>query len=255
MDGLPTREDEVDFSAPGTWYTVIGELDSPPLIVLHGGPGTGHEYMITLTDLYKTHKLPIVLYDQVGCGRSTHFKEKAGDASFWTMDLFLAELDNLVDHLQLRDIGFSLLGQSWGGILTGAYASRRPKGLKRIIIAGGPASMPLYAEGCKYLLSQLPEDVRRTIEERERKGDYESEEFQKASAVFYGRHFCKLDPLPEPVQVGFEHLKEDPTAYLTFKTITKVRWVTLSNASHMTHWEHRDKFNELCGGFLFSGRE
>ncbi|KAI1408011.1 proline iminopeptidase [Hypoxylon sp. FL1857] len=290
MGSLPAREGKVDFQAPGaskpckTWYEIFGKLDSPPLIALHGGLGAGHEYMATLVDLYKKHKFPIILYDQVGCGRSTHFQEKAGDKSFWT-----GSLTNLVDHLRLREIGFSVLGQSWGGILAGAYASRRPKGLRKLIIAGGPASMPLYAEGCKYLLSQLPLDVRRTIEECERKGDYESEEFQKASAVFYARHFRKLDPFPEAVQVGFDHLKEDPTAYLTmqgpseftivgsfkdwepwkeahnievevlllngdqdeamdlciepwFRSIAKVKWITLSNASHMTHWERRDRF-------------
>ncbi|KAI0099256.1 Alpha/Beta hydrolase protein [Nemania sp. FL0031] len=299
----PTREGEVEFPAPGagkpclTWYKVVGKLEAPPLIALHGGPGAGHEYMETLVDLYEQHGIPIVLYDQVGCGRSTHFREKHGDEGFWTMDLFVAELDNLIDHLQLRDLGFSLLGQSWGGILGGAYACRRPKGLRKLIIAGGPASMPLYMEGCKHLLAQLPPDVRRTIEECERKGDYESEEFTKASAVFYARHFCRLDPYPEAVQIGFQHLKEDPTAYLTmqgpseftivgsfkdwepykeahnievptlllngehdeamdlciepwFRTITKVKWVTLSGASHMTHWEQRERFNELCRDFL-----
>ncbi|KAF2962726.1 hypothetical protein GQX73_g10847 [Xylaria multiplex] len=311
----PTREGEVDFLAPGagkpcsTWYKVVGKLDVPPLIVLHGGPGAGHEYMETLVDLCEQYGIPIVLYDQVGCGRSTHFREKHGDEGFWTMNLFVAELDNLIDHLQLRDVGFSLLGQSWGGILAGAYACRRPKGLMKLIIAGGPASLPLYMKGCQHLLAQLPPDVRRTIEECESKGDYESEDFNKASAVFYARHFCRLDPFPEAVQIGFQHLKEDPTAYLTipeyymlalmlaaylsrqgpseftiigsfkdwepykeahnievptlllngehdeamdlsiepwFQTISKVKWVTLSGASHMTHWEQRERFNELC---------
>ncbi|KAI1130604.1 Alpha/Beta hydrolase protein [Nemania abortiva] len=279
----PTREGEVGFPAPGagkpcsTWYKVVGKLEVPPLIALHGGPGAGHEYMETPVDLYEQHGIPIVLYDQVGCGRSTHFREKHGDAGFWTMDLFVAELDNLIDHLRLRDVGFSLLGRSWGGILAGAYACRRPKGLKKLIIAGGPASMPLYMEGCKQLLASfLPT-----------KGDYESEEFTKASAVFYARHFCRLDPFPEAIQIGFQLLKEDPTAYLTmqgpseftivgsfkdwepykeahnievptlllngehdeatdlciepwFRAITKVKWVTLSGASHMTHWEQRE---------------
>lgn len=35
-----------------------------------------------------------------------------------------------------------------------------------------------------------------------------------------------------------------------FRTIPKVKWVTLQNASHMSHWEERDRFIELCGAFL-----
>jgi pimeloyl-ACP methyl ester carboxylesterase len=37
-----------------------------------------------------------------------------------------------------------------------------------------------------------------------------------------------------------------------FRTISKVRWVTLENSSHMGHWEDRDRFMEVCGGFLSS---
>ncbi|KAI0024483.1 Alpha/Beta hydrolase protein [Xylariomycetidae sp. FL0641] len=306
MTGHPVSEGEIAFDAPGagkpckTWYKVIGSLESsssPPIVALHGGPGAGHEYMITLEDLYEKHGNPVMLYDQIGCGRSTHFREKMGDGSFWTFDLFIQELDNLVDHFKLREKGFHIVGQSWGGMLGAAYAALRPAGLKKLVIAGGPASMPLYQEGCKYLLSQLPPDVRKTIEDCERKGDYESPEYQQASAVMYARHFCRLDPMPEEVQAGFGHLKEDPTAYLTmqgpseftivgtfkdwegwkdahnieaetlllngrydeardlcmapwFKHIPKVKWVTLEDSSHMTHWEQRDRFNELCGGFL-----
>lgn len=197
----------------------MGSLDSlsPPLIVLHGGPGGGHGYLAPLSELYETYKIPIIFYDQVGCGNSTHFREKMGDTSFWTFELFYAELDNLVDHFQLREKGFYLLGQSWGGILAGAYASRQPSpvGLRKLVISSGPASIPLYVKGCQKLLSQLPEDVRNALEDCDRRGDYESPEFEKAAAVFYGRHVCRLDPYPDAVTSAFANLKDDPTSYLT----------------------------------------
>jgi pimeloyl-ACP methyl ester carboxylesterase len=53
-----------------------------------------------------------VLYDQVGCGRSSHFPEKRLDTDFWTPELFVAELDSLLSHLGIAD-DFDLLGQSW----------------------------------------------------------------------------------------------------------------------------------------------
>ncbi len=223
MAVFPVTEGQIDFDAPGTskrcktWYKIVGSLEpsSTPLIALHGGPGAGHKYLSPLTDLYKQGGIPIIFYDQVGCGRSTHLQEHMGDESFWTFDLFFKELDNLIDHFHLRETGFYILGQSWGGILGGAYASRRPKGLRKLILASGPSSIPLYMEGCQALLSELPPDVRKTLEDCERRGDYESEEFEKAAAVFYGRHVCRLEPYPDDVLAAFKNLKEDPTSYLT----------------------------------------
>jgi L-proline amide hydrolase len=225
MDTLPGPiTGEVEFDAPGagkrckTWYKIVGSLESassPPLIALHGGPGAGHEYLSSLTDLYSKYGIPLIFYDQIGCGRSTHLQEKLNETSFWTVDLFVKELDNLIDHLKLREKGFYLLGQSWGGILCGTYASRQPKGLRKAIFSSGPASLPLYVQGVQNLLAELPPDVRKTLEDCDRRGDHESEEFEKASAVFYGRHVCRLDPYPEDIQAAFKNLKEDPTAYLT----------------------------------------
>jgi len=71
-----------------TWYKVCGDLTTPttPLIILHGGPGACHEYLLQLTDIASSR--PIIFYDQIGNGRSTHSPEKAGDESFWSVSLF-----------------------------------------------------------------------------------------------------------------------------------------------------------------------
>ncbi|KAI0144839.1 Alpha/Beta hydrolase protein [Pestalotiopsis sp. NC0098] len=299
-------EGEVAFDAPGagkpckTWYKILGDLgpETTPLIALHGGPGGGHEYLKPLVDLHEKHGMTVIFYDQIGCGQSTHLQEKMGDDSFWTFDLFVKELDNLVDHLKLRENGFYLLGQSWGGMLGSTYAGLRPQGLKKLVLVSSPASIPLYLEGVQGLLADLPEETRKTLEECDRKGDHESEAFQNASLVWNKKHVCRIDPMPEPVQTAFKHLKEDPTSYLTmqgpsefvivgtafkgwegfkfgtdievptllingkndevtnlcfepwFRTIPKVKWVTLEGASHMSHWEERDRFIQLCGEFL-----
>ncbi|KAK4170040.1 L-amino acid amidase [Cladorrhinum sp. PSN259] len=225
MSSLTITEGEVDFDAPGagkpckTWYKIVGNLDStsPPLILLHGGPGAGHDYLLPLIDIHQKHGIPLIFYDQIGAGHSTRFKERMGDVEFWTFDLFVKELDNLIDHFQLREKGFYLLGQSWGGILACDYASRRPKGLLKVINHSGPASIPLYVEGCKGILAGLPPDVSKTLEDCDRRGDYESEEFEKAQAVFYAHHMCRLDPVPDEVQASFKNIKEDPTAYWTMQ--------------------------------------
>ncbi|KAI1385645.1 proline-specific peptidase [Hypoxylon trugodes] len=226
MSAYPTSEGELPFDAPGagvpckTWYKIIGSLSessTPPIIALHGGPGAGHDYLEALVDLYEQRSIPLVLYDQIGCGRSTHLREKLGDESFWTFDLFIRELDNLIDHLNLRDRGYHILGQSWGGMLGSAYAAKQPRGLRKLVLSGAPASMPLYKQACKIRLAGLPEDVRLTLEACDKAGDHDSVEFKNAAAVFIKRHVCRLDPLPEPIQRAFRNLKDDSTAYSTMQ--------------------------------------
>lgn len=70
-------------------------------------------------------------------------------------------------------------------------------------------------KGLESLLAKLSADVRKTLEECDRRGDHESEEFKKASQVFNSRYVCGLDPWPEEVMAAFKNLSEDPTVYLT----------------------------------------
>ncbi|KAF4627314.1 hypothetical protein G7Y89_g10838 [Cudoniella acicularis] len=93
-----TTSGSAPFHVPGlpspctTYYKIINSLTSSPsqtpLIVLHGGLGACHEYLLPLTDLSSSR--PLIFYDQIGNGLSTHLPEKAGDEEFWTVDLFRA---------------------------------------------------------------------------------------------------------------------------------------------------------------------
>jgi L-proline amide hydrolase len=131
--------------------------------------------------------------------------------------LFIKELENLIDHLGLRlgERKFDILGQSWGGMLGGVYAARNPAGLRKVVLADAPASIPLMMEGVSELVKKLPKDVRRDLEECERDEDFSSEKYKKACEVFYQRHVCRLDPFPADLMASLNHIEEDPTVYLT----------------------------------------
>lgn len=219
---FPSQEGRVSFDVPDagkpvtTFYKLIGDVTSAnPLIALHGGPDAGHEYLYPLTDLYKTHKIPIVFYDQIGCANSTHFPEKLGDEVFWTLDLFIKELDNLIEKLDLRSRGFYVYGSSWGGVLAGTYASRQPHGLKKLVIASALCDMSLYMQGVQSILKQLPEKYQKVLEECEREEKYEGPEYEEACLEFAKQFTCRLDPFPKGLQDSFAHLSEDRTAELT----------------------------------------
>lgn len=92
-----------------TYYKLFGDLANrthSPLIVLHGGPGLTHDCMLPLSDLASA-SIPVILYDQLGNGLSTHLKEKP--PTFWTIDLLIDELVNLLNHFSIQD-SFDLLG-------------------------------------------------------------------------------------------------------------------------------------------------
>ena len=218
------KEGEIPFNIPNvkeschTWYRVIGDLASTsatPLVTLHGGPGACHEYLLPLRDLSTRHGIPLIFYDQIGNGRSTHLQEKTGDESFWTEELFFAELDNLIEHLGLRRQGFDLFGHSWGGMFGSKYASQHPQGLRRLVLASAPASVALFLKGQSFLRAKLPEDVRQVLDRCEREGKLESKEYEVACEVFYKRHLCLLDPWPEGVETALHHMSDDPTVYGT----------------------------------------
>jgi L-proline amide hydrolase len=77
-------EGVVPFKEWETCYRITGELSSPmtPLVVVHGGPGFTHDYVLSIAEVARTGR-PVVHYDQLGSGRSTHLREKGAD--FWTL--------------------------------------------------------------------------------------------------------------------------------------------------------------------------
>ena len=213
-DILPADvEGTLAFDGAKTWYRITGDLDSGiiPLVVAHGGPGCTHDYLLRLTALARTGR-PVIHYDQLGNGRSTHLPN--ADPSYWTPELFVAELDNLLTGLGIAD-SYHLLGQSWGGMLGAEFAVRRPAGLRRLVIANSPASMPLWSEAAGSLRAELPAAVNETLLEHERAGTTDSPEYLQAMRVFYDRHVCRVVPNPPEVAASFAAIDNDPTVYTT----------------------------------------
>ena len=199
MSTQPTVTDgKINFSYGGetfqTYYKLHGSIvdcTKDPLIVLHGGPGLVHNYLDVHSNLAATHDIPVILYDQLGNGQSTHLREKAQE--FWTVDLFIAELENLIAHFGIQD-GYSILGHSWGGILASEFEVRKqPPGLKRLIVADSLAASSLWNKSNAQLLQAFPEDVQQGVAG----GMKDPEKFGPALQKFHARHGCTIVPVPE----------------------------------------------------------
>ena len=207
-----TREGTADFRGWQTWYRITGELDGgkPPLVTLHGGPGAAHNYLDRFARLADDGRA-VIHYDQLGVGRSTHLREQGAD--FWTVRLFVDELDNLLGHLGIAG-RYHLLGQSWGGMLAAEHAVRQPAGLRALVIANSPASMALWVQEANRLRAALPPEVQATLLRHEAAGTTDSDEYNAAVRVFYDRHVCRV-PWPQELQASFDAIAEDPTVYHT----------------------------------------
>ena len=208
----PSRTGTVAFGPYETWYRVTGDLDAGriPLVVLHGGPGAAHNYLLQIANLASTGR-PVIHYDQLGCGNSTHLPGQGGE--FWTVDLFLDELTNLVAALGLER--FHLLGQSWGGMLAAEYAVTRPAGLAALVISNSPASIDLWVAEATRLRHDLPADVRDALDLHEAAGTTQDPAYLAATQAFYDRHVCRVVPNPPEVLATEAQLNEDPTVYHT----------------------------------------
>jgi pimeloyl-ACP methyl ester carboxylesterase len=116
----------------------------------YAASGLSHDYLVSLADLAESApSIPVIFYDQIGTGRSTLHNgapASAKDKSFWTIELHIQELLNLVTHLKIAD-SYDLYGHSWGGILSMELAVRmHPAGLRHLVLANTLASMALWNE-------------------------------------------------------------------------------------------------------------
>lgn len=204
---------EMKWQHGSTWYRIVGDIKGPktPVMVLHGGPGAAHNYCEPIADLLAQSGRGAVLYDQIGCGNSTHLPDKPKE--FWTPELFMEELRLLTEHLGIAS-KYNIVGQSWGGMLGMQYATHKPKGLNALVVADSPASMEVWVSEANKLRKELPTSVEATLLKHEAAGTTEDQEYVDAVNVFYSRHLCRI-PQPPCVVASFEQMAKDPTVYHT----------------------------------------
>ncbi|KAG1764522.1 proline-specific peptidase [Suillus occidentalis] len=183
-----------------TWYNIVGDLKSGkrPLVTLHGGPGMSHIYMISHTEIYSLYGIPVIFYDQLGIGQSTHLRSKP--AEFWTPELFMDQLDSLLVQLGIERM-----------LAADYVAQRQPPGLHRLVISSSPPSEQLWEESMLGYLEAFPVEFKEMVLRHEREGTVSSMEYQAAIQVFMNKHTCQTLPWPEELIAAFASVEEDPT--------------------------------------------
>ena len=202
-----------------TWYKTIGNIHSSvtPLLLLHGGPGLSHHYLLPLKRLHDSFNIPLIFYDQIGTGGSSHLKDVSED--FWTYDLFMDEIDNLVVHLGIQN-NFDLFGHSRGAMLAMHYVTHRESspplsGLRRLVLSSPAPSTALWERSLIATLELLPRELREPLVTHEREGTIDHAEYQAALRSFDEQYLCQVKPLPEEFLTSVAVQQANPTVNMT----------------------------------------
>lgn len=149
------------------FYEDLGKGET--IILLSGGPGLNSDY---LKELYKVlkNKYRCIILHQRGTGKSL-LKEVNKETV--NMSRYIEDINGLYN--ELGEEALTLVGHSWGGMLSFSYAANQPDKVKKIILLntggitenffkwfGSNLSMRLYPEDLKLREAQI-ENKRATL--------------------------------------------------------------------------------------------
>lgn len=129
------------------YYEEHGNPAGRPVVVLHGGPGSGLQRSVL--SFFDLDWWRVILYDQRGCGRSTP-RAPSGLHTNTSWHL-VRDLEKLRTAVGVTG-PWTVFGGSWGSTLALAYASKHPKSIAQLILRGIFLGEPwetawLYEEG------------------------------------------------------------------------------------------------------------
>ena len=129
-ESAPAREGMVAVRGVELFVRRVGQ--GSPAVVLHGGPGAHHDYLLPGFDALASGR-ELIYYDQRGGGRSPVARDVAVG---WTEQV--ADLEALRTAWGLERL--TLAGYSWGGLLGLLYAVSHPGRVERLaLISPAPA--------------------------------------------------------------------------------------------------------------------
>jgi proline iminopeptidase len=115
------------------YWETCGSTDGAPVLILHGGPGSGCRPWHRA--LFDPSTCRTVLVDQRGCGRGRPLaSDPDADLSTNTTARLVADLEILRAHLGIER--WAVWGGSWGSTLALAYATSHPDSVSGLILWG-----------------------------------------------------------------------------------------------------------------------
>jgi proline iminopeptidase len=197
------------------WVKRIGSNPDLRLLLLHGGPGSTHEYLESCDSYLPAAGVEYYYYDQLGSG----FSDQPDEPSLWEAGRFVEEVEQVRRALGLDRDNFVLYGHSWGGILAIEYALRYQQHLRGLVISNMMASVPAYnAYAEQVLMPEMDQAALAEIKSIEARGDIENPRYMELlTEQHYIHHVLRMPAgdWPDPVQRGFAHI--NPAIYVSMQ--------------------------------------
>lgn len=193
-----------------TYYRVVGECtgDKKPLLLLHGGPGSTHNYFEVL-DCVAEDGRAVVMYDQLGCGLSA----TPSRPDLWNAETWVNELIALRKHLGLDEV--HILGQSWGGMQAIIYmCDYAPEGVKSVILSSTLPSAKLWSTELHRMIKFMSEEHQEAIRKAEESGNFDDPAYLAANDLFMEQH-CASAPGPDSPECLRRPKVSGAEAYIT----------------------------------------
>lgn len=244
---LPDAQGHVEHDGARIWYATYGS--GPPVVLLHGGLGSGDDWgnqVPALTD----HGRRVILIDSRGQGRS------ARDARPFTYDLMAFDVLAVMDALHTERA--AMVGWSDGAIVSLTLAMRHPERVERVFAFAGNMDL----SGVKPVSLDDPTIARmfeRAAKEYARLSET-PDAFGSLSAAV--GHLMETQPnytagdlaaIRVPVAIAGsesdEFIKPEHLDYLV-RTIPGAKRIQLRGVGHFAPFQDAKRFNDAMLAFL-----
>ena len=190
------------------WTKRVGSNPRLAVLLLHGGPAMGHDYLEAFDSFLPGAGVEYIYYDQLGAGLS----DRPNDDDLWTLPRFVEEVEQVRKALHLDRRNFCLFGHSWGGLLGIEYALKYQQNLKCLVISNMMDSVPAYNRYAQRVIMPAM-DQRQLALVKELEATHKTDDPRYMATllpIHYEQHFLRrpFADWPEPVLRSMNHLNE-----------------------------------------------
>jgi proline iminopeptidase len=174
------------------WTKRTGNNPKIKVLLLHGGPGSTHEYFQCFDSYFPGEGFEYYYYDQLG----SYYSDQPDDTSLWKIDRFVEEVEQVRKALKLDSTNFYLLGKSWGGTLAIEYALKYQQNLKGLIISNMTSSTKAYNDYVNNVLApQMDPKALSEIREMEKNKDFSNPKYMGLLLTEFYTKFIYRQPV------------------------------------------------------------
>lgn len=163
----------------------IATSDKAPAIFIHGGPGGTHVAFAAMLRLADDR--PIILYDQLGSGKS----DRPDNPANWRVERFVEELEAVRKAVGAQKL--HLVGVSWGAALALEYSAKHPDRVASNVLGGTFISTPHWLTDANLLALELTPQQQATLKACESDSPPERATCSEIFDRIYSRHYQRPD--------------------------------------------------------------